>query len=168
MRLRVAPLTLAALLSLAGINVWLLAIVVQSPTPEPEVATSAVVPAPPASQIALPKPKPITAYAQTLASPLFFKSRAPYVPPPATPPPAPEPVAPPPPEPVDPGLALGGVVITEETRKAYVFNKNDSQGAWLGEGEDILGWKVDAIDAMTVRLQQADRSLDLELYPMTK
>jgi hypothetical protein len=46
-----------------------------------------------------------------------------------------------------------------------MFNRADSRGTWLGEGETILGWKIESIDAMTARLQQAGRSLELELYP---
>jgi len=61
---------------------------------------------------------------------------------------------------------LGGVVIIEDVRKAYIFNKADSHGAWLGEGEMIMGWKVESIGAMTARLQQAGRVIELELYPM--
>jgi hypothetical protein len=56
-------------------------------------------------------------------------------------------------------------LIVEETRKAYIVNKGDARGAWLSEGEIILGWKVESIDAMTARLQQAGRSIELQLYP---
>jgi hypothetical protein len=168
MRLRVAPLTLGVLLTLAGLNAWLLAIAVESPVLEPEASAPVALAAPPAFEIALPRPKPITAYAHTLAKPLLFKTRAPYVPPPPAPPPAPKPVATSPQAPVDPGLALGGVVIVDGARKAYIFNKADARGTWLSEGESILGWKVVSIDALAARLQQAGRSLDLELYPRKK
>jgi len=169
MTLRVAPLTLTGLLGLASLNAWLLAMALDAPTPEPEVEARVAMPEhppkPPGSEIDLPKAKPIAGYGQTLAKPVFFKSRAPYVPPP--PPPAPpKPAAAPPP--VDPGLVLGGVVIMDEARKAYIFNKTDSRGAWLSEGESFLGWRVESIDAMTAKLQQAGRSVELELYPRKK
>jgi hypothetical protein len=165
MRLRVAPLTLGALLALAGLNASLLVIAVERPAPEPQMPIPVVRPDPPVSEIAPPKSKPITAYGQTPAKPVFFKSRVPYVPPAPAPPPLPKPVAAPPPAPVDPGLVLGGVVILENARKAYIFSKADSRGSWLGEGDSILGWKVESIDAMTAKLRQAGRSIELELYP---
>jgi hypothetical protein len=169
MTLRAAPLTLASLLGLAFLNAWLLAIVVQSPEPEPAWLAPAAMhdqpPGPPASVPKLPKPKPITAYRQTMTEPVFFKSRAPYVAPPPAPPPIPKPVAVPPPAPVDPGLVLGGVVIMDHAKKAYIFNKADSRGAWLSEGESMLGWQVESIDAMTARLHQAGRHIELQLYP---
>jgi len=147
MRLRVAPLTLGALLALAGLNAWLLALAVDGPAPEAGVPVPVVRPDPPLSEVA------------------FLKTRAPYVPPPPAPPPLPKPVAAPPSAPVDPGLSLGGVVIMEDARKAYIFNRADSRGAWLSEGETILGWQVESIDALTARLQQAGRTIELELYP---
>jgi hypothetical protein len=75
-----------------------------------------------ASQLSLPKAKPVTDYGETLARPVFFKSRAPYAAPPPPPPP-PKPPATAPPAPVDPGLVLGGVVVLEGAKKAYIFNK---------------------------------------------
>jgi hypothetical protein len=53
----------------------------------------------------------------------------------------------------------------EGARKAYIVNKADSRGTWLREGETILGWKIQSIDATTAKLQQAGSSLELELYP---
>jgi hypothetical protein len=157
-------LTLGALLALAGLNAWLLALAVDGPAPEAGVPVPVVRPDPPLSEVAFPKPKLITAYGHTLAKPVLFKTRAPYVPPPPAPPPLPKPVAAPPSAPVDPGLSLGGVVIMEDARKAYIFNRADSRGAWLSEGETILGWRVEAIDALTAKLQQAGRSIELQLY----
>ena len=57
------------------------------------------------------------------------------------------------------------VRVMEEVKKAYIFNKTDSRGAWLSEGETILGWKVESIDALTASLQQGGRSIELQLYP---
>jgi hypothetical protein len=63
MTLRAAPLTCAGLLALACLNAWLLAIVVQSPAPEPAwlapASTHDQPPGPPASEPSLPRPKPI-------------------------------------------------------------------------------------------------------------
>jgi hypothetical protein len=157
MTLRVSPLALAGLLGLASVNAGLLAVVLDDTRPEATVkepvAATDQAPIPPSSGPRLLKPKPITAYGETLARPVFFKSRAPYVPPPPAPlPPPPEPVSTPPPAPVDPGLVLGGIVIMEEGRKAFIFNKADSRGAWFSEGDSIRGWKVETIDSMTARL----------------
>jgi hypothetical protein len=165
---RIAPLTLAGLAGLASLNAWLLAAALETPALERDVkaavATAGHTANPSASELDVPKPRPIAAYGQTLAKPVFFKTRAPYVPPPPPPPPAPpKPAAVPPP--ADPGLALGGVVIMDNARKAYIFNKADARGLWLSEGETILGWKVESIDALTARLQQANRSIELQLYP---
>jgi len=167
MRLRIAPLTAASLLLLACLNTWLLAALLadhaleeQMPLAKPEW-----VPNLPASEANPPKPSPIGAYSQTLARPVFFKSRAPYVPPPPAPPAVPKPVAVPPPAPVDPGLVLGGVIITDRARKAYLFSKAEQRGNWLSEGDTIMGWKLEAIDAMSARLRQAGRTIELQLYP---
>jgi hypothetical protein len=168
MRLRVAPLALAGLLSLACLNAWLVRLALENLAPESQASmmTPAQVPTPPAFEVKLPKAKPITAHAQTLARPVFFRSRQPYVPPPPPPQAPPKPVAAPPPVPVDPGFVLGGVAITEAGRKAYIFNKTDAaRGAWLTEGETVQGWKVEAIDAGSAKLQQRGRSIDLQLYP---
>lgn len=169
MRLRVAPLALAGLLGLGGLNVWLLATGFQASAPEPGVETVVADPKPAAtsaaSQGGLPPSRPIATYNQTLAKSVFFKSRAPYVAPPPAPPPSVKPVATPPPAPVDPGLVLGGVVVVEKAKKAYIFNKADQRGGWFSEGETMLGWKIELIDAAAVRLRQGDRSIELQLYP---
>jgi hypothetical protein len=163
--IRLYPLGIAGLASLACLNAWLFALALGRGVADTEaqapVALADQPPRPPTSGLKLPNRKPAGAYSQTLAKPVFFMSRAPYVPPP----PAPRPVAAPSAAPVGPGLTLAGVLIMEETRKAYIVNKGDARGAWLSEGETILVWKVESIDAMTARLQQAGRSIELQLYP---
>jgi hypothetical protein len=169
MPFRIAPVAFAGLAGLVGLNVWLVAMLMWGHVQESEVQSAAAAagrpPSPAMSDAKPPASKPISAYPQTLARPVFFKSREPYVPPPPAPPPLPTPVATPPPAPVDPGLALGGVAIMDGTRKAYIFSKADTRGAWIAEGETILGWTVESIDATTARLQQAERSIELQLYP---
>jgi thiamine pyrophosphate-dependent acetolactate synthase large subunit-like protein len=85
-------------------------------------------------------------------------------PPPPTPPPVPQAPAPAPPPAIDPGLVLAGVIITADVKKAYLVNKADSQGIWASEGESIMGWTVQSIDAESAKLLQANRTLDLRLY----
>jgi hypothetical protein len=62
-------------------------------------------------------------------------------------------------------LVLGGAVVVDQARKAYIFSKADQRGGWLSEGETILGWKIESIDAAAARLRQGDRSIELHLYP---
>jgi hypothetical protein len=167
MRLRVAPLALAGVLGLGCLNVWLLAMVLETSEPDAKAPLAETKPAATsaASQGGLPPSPSIAAYNQTLAKPVFFKSRAPYVPPPPAPPPSAKPVSAPPPAPVDPGLVLGGVIVVEKAKRAYIFNKVDLRGGWFSEGETMLGWKIETIDAAAVRLRQGDRSIELQLYP---
>jgi hypothetical protein len=110
---------------------------------------------------------PLNAYQQTTAHPIFFKTRQPFVPLPPPPPPAPPPppkANPPPPAIVDPGLAVGGVIIGGGTKKAYLFRKADRIGSWLAEGEEITGWKAQAIDSGSATLQKDGRNIELPLY----
>lgn len=168
MTARIAPLALAGLVALGGLNAWLLTVVTAEHAAEQETAAPATTewsPRLPSSELQPHGPKTIGSYNQTLATPVFFKSRRPYVPPPPAPKPLPKPVAAPPPAPVDPGLVLGGIMITDGMKKAYLFSKADPRGIWLSEGEAIAGWKLEAIDTMSARLQQAGRSIELQLYP---
>jgi hypothetical protein len=66
---------------------------------------------------------------------------------------------------VDPGLVLGGVIIAPDVKKAYLFSKADSRGTWASEGENFMGWTVQSIDAASATLLQANRTIDLQLYP---
>lgn len=163
---RIAPLAATSLLALGSLNAWLLAGVSEDYT-EKQAAVEKTEWAPnlPQSTTELPKPKPINAYSQTLARPIFLKTREPFVPPPPTPPPLPKTTAAPPPVVVDPGLVLGGIMIASDAKKAYLFSKADSQGTWMSEGETIMGWKLHSIDPTSTRLQQADRTIELWLYP---
>jgi hypothetical protein len=125
---------------------------------------ASVAPSPHLSESAseLPAVKPTRAYTETLAHPVFSKTRAPYVPPPPTPPAAPKTIEPP--LPVDPGMAVGGVVLDGVLRKAYLFKKGGATGSWVSEGETFMGWKVESIEPGSAKLQQAGRTLELHLY----
>ena len=104
--------------------------------------------------------KPIEAYAQILTRPVFFKSREPFVPAPPQPSKAAAaPVA------TDPGLILGGVMIKDGVRKAYVVNRANAEGAWISERDKFMGWEIRSISKSGARLEQQGRSLDLQLYP---
>jgi hypothetical protein len=167
MSLRIAPLTAAGLFALAAVNAWLLSLLLQDRASEGQVLAtkSEWRPKPPASAAGVPGPKPLTVYGGILAQPIFFKSRQPFVPPPPAPPPVPQAPAPPSPPAVDPGLVLAGVILAADIKKAYLVNKADSQGIWASEGESFMGWTVQSIDAGSAKLVQANRTLDLRLYP---
>jgi hypothetical protein len=66
--------------------------------------------------------------------------------------PAPKP-SPPPAVFVDPGLILGGVMVNGAIKKAYLFQKTDKSGAWVGDGDDFIGWRVQSITADAIKLQ---------------
>jgi hypothetical protein len=172
MSLRIAPLAAFALAALVATNLWLLTIILlgtagdELPAPVGPPAWDAKSSGPARGNAAA---KPIGAYRQMLAHPVFFKSREPYVAPPPRPVAPPVPAAipkPPPPVIADPGLIVAGVIIGEGVRKAYVHAKADPHGSWVSEGESLAGWKVQAIDAGGVKLQQQDHTIELQLYPL--
>ena len=66
---------------------------------------------------------------------------------------------------VDSGLVLGGVMIKNDVRKAYVFSRAKAGGAWIGEGDDFMGWQIRSINKTNAQLEQKGRSIDLQLYP---
>jgi hypothetical protein len=164
MRIQIAPLSGAGLLLLIGLNVWLLTEVVANfyPGDQGAGAKAEWTPAWPKSIDAPPTRRLIDNYKLTLAHPVFFKKREPFVPPPPPPPP---PQVTSPPVVVDPGLALGGIIINSAVKKVYLFTKADPRGEWRQEGEMFLGWTVQSVDASTARLRQHDRTLELRLYP---
>ena len=165
MKWRIAPLRAAGLLVVLGINAGLLASVVTLATSDgldtvDKIPWSVDLSGSVASAA---NRKPIEGYGQILARPAFFKSREPFAPAPPAPPPVVAAV--PPPVVVDPGLAVGGVMIKNGLSKAYLFSKAGAGGGWAGEGETFQGWKVTSVDRSGVKLEQSGRSIDLLLYP---
>jgi hypothetical protein len=164
MTARIPPLAVIALAVLVGLNAWLLSALVENNALGDHVVTGTVGAALKIQALgnAVPAAKPIDAYSQILAQPVFLKARTPFVAPPPPPPPAP--VAPAAVH-TDPGLVLGGVTLTSSVRKVYLFSKADPQGTWVGEGESFKGWRVQSIDSTGAKLQQHNRTLELYLYP---
>jgi hypothetical protein len=165
MKWRIAPLGAAGLLIILGINAWLLTAIATEVVHESLAATEKVdwnVNLSASVGNAATR-KPIEAYREILARPVFFKSREPFVPVPAPPPPAL--IAAPPPMVVDPGLVLGGVMIKNDVRKAYVFSRANANAAWISEGDDFMGWEIRSINKGGAKLEQKGRSIDLQLYP---
>jgi hypothetical protein len=168
MTVRVPPLTTASLLALTAVNAWLLTVLLQDRGSEaqPVVAKSEWRPKSTGSSLGMAGPKPLSVYGGILAQPIFFKSRQPFVPPPpAPPPPLKAPVLAPAPVVVDPGLVLGGVIITSHVKKAYVVSKANSEGTWAMVGETVMGWTVQSIDAGSAELLQGNQKIHLQLHP---
>jgi hypothetical protein len=163
MRLRIAPLPAAALAAMGVLNGWLMMILVRGEQTGVQLPPASVVQSPDLSEDAsgLSTAKPARAYAETLAHPVFYRTRAPYVPPP---PPSPAVPQVGPPVSVDPGIALGGVAIRGQLKKAYLFSKGGPPGSWIAEGETFMGWNVEAIHATGATIKRADRTIALELY----
>jgi hypothetical protein len=164
----ITPLTAMGLLILSGGSMLLLTLTAAEFLEDGVILTTTVEWTAKLSTSAerLSSAMPLSGYQQTTARPIFFKTRQPFVaPPPAPPPPQPI-VAPPPPPPavVDPGPAVGGVMITSEVKKAYLFRKTDRTGAWVAEGEEIMGWQVQSIDDGGARLKKDGREIELPLY----
>lgn len=165
MRWRIAPVRAAGLLIVLGVNAGLVACVATQLASDGWVAagkidwnvnlTGSVANA--------TNRRGVESYGQILARPVLFKSREPFVPAPPAPPSVA--VAPPPPVAVDPGLAVGGVMIKNGLSKAYLFSKAGPGGAWAGEGETFQGWKVKSVKSTGVKLEQTGRSIELSLYP---
>jgi hypothetical protein len=156
----IAPLSAIGLLILSGISILVLTLTATELLHDDDFVTAKVEWTPKLSTSAerLTSTTPLSAYQQTMAHPVFFKTRQPFVPPPPPPPPAPPQVArpaPPPAPPADPGLAVGGVVINGEVKKAYVFRKAaDRTGSWVTEGDEIMGWKVHSINMEVPRCRR--------------
>ena len=169
MKLRVPLLPVLACVTFGLIDVWFLAMAADAVTNDDQAA--AVMARPdiklPASVDEVAARQPIDAYKETTARPVFFKNRQPYVPPPPPPLPAPT-IAAPAPVVIDPGFAIGGVMIEKDRKKAYLFTKSNPSGTWTGEGEDFSGWKVTSVTSDGATLEQQGRTIDVLLYPRTE
>ena len=164
---RLSPFRAMVLLFAVGVNAWLLvAVAAEFAAGNLSVAEGEVWNPQLSSTLEkVPAAKPIDAYREVLARPIFFKSREPFVP--APPPPPPAVAAVPPPVVVDPGLVLGGIMIKNGVRKAYMFSRANAAGAaWIDEGQDFMGWSIRSISGTGVKVEQQGRSIDLRLYPL--
>jgi hypothetical protein len=162
-RARTPPLVLLGLTLLAAANAWLLLMVAQQATSEDQVAAEEPgwTPRLPRLEDARTQETATVSYQGILARPIFSRSRAPYVPPaPSAPKAAPPPVAF-----TDPGFVLGGVMVNGAIKKAYLLQKTDKSGAWVGEGDDFVGWRVQSITAEAAKLQKETHVIEVRLYP---
>ena len=162
-RSRTPPLFFFGLALLAAANAWFLIIAGQQTMLEDQVAGDE-----PGWSPRLPSLEGVrtqitakVSYQEILAHPVFSRSRAPYVPPA---PPAPK-SAPPPVAYTDPGFVLGGVMVNGTIKKAYLLQKTDKSGAWVGEGDDFIGWRVQSITTDAAKLQKETHVIEVLLYP---
>jgi hypothetical protein len=162
-RPRTPPLVLLGLTLLAAANIWLLLTVAQQATSEDQIAADEPgwTPRLPRLEDARAQTTATASYQEILSHPIFSRSRTPYV---LSAPPAPKPSAPPLVF-IDPGLVLGGVMVNGAVKKAYLFQKTDKSGAWVGEGDDFVGWRVQSITADAAKLQKETHVIEVRLYP---
>ena len=174
-RIRISPLAAAGLLMLIALNAastfWMvrllgrdtpIGIAVAAWTPDANVSLAN------AAGAAIPP----NAYPESLARPIFFRDRRPYVPPP--PPPllvnvqaAPVIAAPPPV--IKPDLIVSGIALIGDAKQAYLGSPSNPNGMWVKEGEDVMGWQVSGITNAKVTISRAGQSFDLWLYaPVTQ
>jgi hypothetical protein len=114
--------------------------------------------------VALPdEPEAAPTWSEALARPIFSPDRRPFVPAPPEPRQAePETVetAEPPP---DAGLAVKGIFLHDNVRRALVTSAASPGGEWLTVGAAVAGWTVSAIEATSVVLSAPPAALTLQL-----
>src|ERR1700688_1008517 len=128
---RISPLAAAGLLALIGVYISLLIGIAGDVAPETYASTGPAEWTPSLSAVteSIVNPRPIPAYELTLAHPIFFKSREPFVAPVKAAPPPAAAAAPPAPVFVDPGLVLGGVLMNGGGHKGYLSRETDPHRA---------------------------------------
>lgn len=120
----------------------------------------------------MPGPPSLT-LSEVLERPLFSPTRRP---PPPEPQPVPESVpvtrvvtfVQEEPEPTAPAsdwqdLRLIGVLHADEQRRALVTTPEDPEGTWLAEGEEVFGWRIDAIAANKIEVIFGEKRHTLSL-----
>jgi hypothetical protein len=165
MRLRTSPLALGGIAALAAANIWLLSIAIgQIVTDDETSAADAASWVPRLAKLDAAETQATLAAAHQdiLAHPVFSRSRAPFVP---APPPPPKAAQPPPTVFIDPALVLGGIMLSGGTKKAYLSQKTSHEGAWVGIGDNIAGWKVESITVEGTTLQKDSHTIEVRLYP---
>jgi hypothetical protein len=162
-RSRTPPLVFFGLALLAVANAWFLITAAQQTMLEDQVSAegSGWTPRLPSLEDARTQTTATVSHQEILVRPIFSRSRAPFVPPA---PPAPKP-APPPAAFTDPGFVLGGVMVNGTIKKAYLLQKTDKSGAWVDEGDDFVGWRVQSITTDAAKLQKETHVIEVLLYP---
>ena len=161
---RASPLALLCLLALVGLNLALALALWDGAGGRPKTPAAAapwIVPQPqPQASVAA---RPLETFAQTLARPVLFKSRQPYVGP-EIPAAAPELPPGPPPAPELPlEASLRGIVVAKGRRQALAAERERPVGRWLAEGGQIDGWTLVAIGPDSAKFQRDERDARLKL-----
>jgi hypothetical protein len=161
---KISPLALVILISLSGINAWLLNLLLAQFEPEDLVLARSAQPKGVnlITTEEIPPTKPLSLYGSTLAQPVFFRTRKPYVPPPPVA--VQTPIAAPPAPVVNPGFSITGVFIKNGQKRAYILKQGDRIGAWVNEGETLVGWTLQSVMPTSITLAQGGRTIELELY----
>jgi len=99
-----------------------------------------------------------TSYPAIAARPLFYPSRAPWVPP------APPPEEPPPP-PTLPltDYALVGVIVSGTSRSALIRQMREGRTVLLSEGQELEGWKLREITRERLYFTGGDATYEMPL-----
>jgi hypothetical protein len=166
-RLRISPLAAGGLLFLIGVNATFAFWIFHSLSSDSavEISTGAWVPEANAALTDIAGPSAPNAYPETLARPIFFRDRRPYVPPPPPPPPVqPAPVFVAPSPVTKPDLVVSGIALIGDAKQAYLGYPPNPDGIWVKEGEDVMGWQVSSITSAGVTISRAGQSIDLLLY----
>jgi hypothetical protein len=108
-------------------------------------------------------PDAVDRFTVTLERPIFVKERQPGR---ASLPPAPVVASAAAPAVVqDPVFTVQGFLANGTVRRAFVVAPGHPQGAWLLEGDGISGWRVKAIGANHVTLENGSRTMVVRQFP---
>jgi hypothetical protein len=77
---------------------------------------------------------------------------------------APPPPPPPKPPPDDPRFVVDGILLSGPSRRAHLRQPHELDGRWHEAGQVIDGWRIVAIDATGIVLEQEDKSFAMYLY----
>ena len=112
------------------------------------------------------QPAPAELFSQSMTRPIFSRTRLPFKPPqPVLPAPPPMPLpAIVPPRQAEEGIALLGIVLSGDTRRALLRLRAFPQGKWVTVGEEVNGWRLSEVAPDRVMLQAVGQSLQLKLY----
>jgi hypothetical protein len=111
---------------------------------------------------------PVEVFTQTLARPIFDKSRRPFAPPKPVEPVRPveaaqlEPVVVAPPAP-DPVLTLGAIARSAKGAKVYISSKSRPSGKWFELGDVVDDWRIAKINRDGIDVENTGRMLSINL-----
>lgn len=158
---RLSHIQKAYLAAIVAINAFLLVTIFAQFSRRPEaVGRRPDIPLPAANLVARQESiSSLDAYSIILARPLFSKDRAPFVAPQVTRKNGlvPQPV-------VDPGFKIGGIIIRDGSRKAFIYTRTHGSGSWAAVGEKVMGWELQSVSDNEVMLKQQSTVLRISLY----